>query len=116
MSRPGAPQPYAAPDPEQRLAEALRAHASQSGGSVPHVPAPASSATRYQPSTLPPPPRAPGPPGAGRPAPGAARQTSASALGPILWPLLIALLAGAVLGCGLALISILLPGVLPTIG
>jgi hypothetical protein len=30
--------------------------------------------------------------------------------------LLIALLAGAVLGCGLALISILLPGVLPTIG
>jgi hypothetical protein len=30
--------------------------------------------------------------------------------------LLIALLAGAVLGCGLALISILLPGVLPPIG
>jgi hypothetical protein len=90
----------------------MRAHASQSGGSAPYVPAPASSATRYQPSPLPP-PRTSGPPGAGRPA---ARPTPGSALGPILWPLLIALLAGAVLGCGLALISVLLPGVLPPIG
>ncbi|MEK6443255.1 hypothetical protein [Pseudonocardia sp. T1-2H] len=112
MSRPGGPPPYPAPDPEQRLAEAMRAHASQSGGSAPYVPEPGPSATRYQP----PPQHTPGPPAAPWTAPDRGRAAPGSALGPILWPLLIALLAGAVLGCGLALISILLPGVLPPIG
>jgi hypothetical protein len=112
MSQPRAPQPYAAPDPEQRLAEALRAHASQPGGSAPHVPGPTSSSTRYQPSPLPPQQRT----GGRGPGPDASRPAPTRTFGPILWPLLIALLAGAVLGCGLALISILLPGVLPTIG
>jgi hypothetical protein len=70
-------------DPEQRLAEALRARASGAGW-----------AGRPAPSYEPPPPA------------GVSARTA----------LLLALLFGAVLGTGLALLSLLVPGFLPALG
>lgn len=79
------------------------------------------------------PPRVPGrvPPPAPRPVPPAARQRPApvasaparaaatprgSATSQILWAALITLLVGALLGGGIALVSVLLPGALPALG
>jgi hypothetical protein len=72
-----------APDPGQRLAEALRAQAS-----------------------LPPAARRPGP------------DPAATSLlkRQIGWALAVALLAGVVLGAALGLVSLLFPGVLPSVG
>ncbi|MCW0215006.1 MAG: hypothetical protein OJJ54_16735 [Pseudonocardia sp.] len=115
------PRPYAAPDPEQRLAEALHVHASRSGGSAtyaaPGVPAAYRNPSSSPMSPLPPQQRSASPTPARTPGPAArAPQTSRLATAAFVWPLVIALLVGAVLGCALALVSILLPGVLPTIG
>jgi hypothetical protein len=77
-------------DPGRRLAEAL------------HAQAVSSAATPAGPAA----PRRPAPePGIG---PALRRQ--------IVWALVIALLAGLVLGAGIGLVSLLFPGVLPTVG
>lgn len=73
---------------ERRLAEALRAQVSGTGGAG--SPRPAS------------PPRL--------------VQAKPSLRAQIAWALLLGLLAGAVLGCALALLSLLAPGLLPVIG
>ncbi|WP_214368368.1 hypothetical protein [Pseudonocardia sp. H11422] len=89
---------------EQRLSEALRARATQAGrpggGSPPYPPPPGAR-------PVPPGGRAHGArPG---PAPGLPLAQVGRAL-------LVALLAGAVLGCALALLSVLVPGLLPPLG
>jgi hypothetical protein len=103
---------------ERRLAEAMRAHASGAGHAgfagwppapVDHVrppaaPAPAPGPAPRLPAAQPETPRA-----AGRSELGAAIAGSRLAL-------LVALLAGAVLGVALALLSLLAPGVLPPLG
>jgi hypothetical protein len=73
---------------ERRVAEALRARAAGAGGPVMPGAAPARSLPRQAPPA------------------GVSARTA----------LLIALLAGAVLGCALALLSLLAPGVLPALG
>ncbi|GEL18407.1 hypothetical protein PA7_22440 [Pseudonocardia asaccharolytica DSM 44247 = NBRC 16224] len=90
-------------DPEQRLAEALRARATQAGHPAPPPP---------------PPQQVPGfrsaPP---NPAPGSRRDAPARSLqAQAGWALLIALIAGAVFGCALGLLSVLAPGLLPPLG
>lgn len=97
----------------RRLSEALHAQAA-GGARVPPRPArPAPS--RFGPP--PPPPRMPGrvPPPAPRPvAPPPAPAGSAGRQ--IVWALVITLLVGAVLGGGIGLVSVLLPGALPAFG
>ncbi|WP_344427851.1 hypothetical protein [Pseudonocardia ailaonensis] len=73
-------------EPAQRLAEAL--HAQASTHSSAGVPRPRPPAPGQDPALR--------------------RQ--------IAWALAIALLAGLVLGCAIALVSLLFPGVLPTVG
>lgn len=80
------------PDAEQRLADALRAHASGAGGAAP-VQAHTSGPGRGTPVRVPRPSATPGV--------GAAPA------------LMLALLAGALLGVALALLSLYAPGVLP---
>lgn len=95
-------------DPEQRLSEALRARASQAGAQPPPF---AQSSGSFGPPYRPGAPSFPPGPGRGRltePAPNPLRQ--------VWWALAIALLAGAVLGCALALLSVLVPGLLPPLG
>ena len=95
-------------DPEQRLSEALRARASQTGGRAPTGPPPPfppSDSMRN---------RFPGTPtGTTRPR---SPEPTRSAMSQVGWALGIALLAGAVLGCALALLSVLAPGLLPPLG
>jgi hypothetical protein len=84
--------PEPAVDPGRRLAEALHAQA-VSSASAP----------------------------AGRPAAPTARRSpqprsDAALRRQIVWALVIALLAGLVLGAGIGLVSLLFPGVLPTVG
>jgi hypothetical protein len=52
--------------------------------------------------------------GPGRPEP--ARRAAPDGRGQVRWALLIALLGGAVLGTAIALLSVLVPGLLPAIG
>ncbi|MFC5995977.1 hypothetical protein ACFQE5_17365 [Pseudonocardia hispaniensis] len=88
-------------DAEQRLAEALRARATQAGHSAP-----------------PPPPPSPVPGFRSAPA-DAGPHREASPRGLLAqagWALFIALIAGAVLGCALGLLSVLAPGLLPPLG
>jgi hypothetical protein len=91
-------------DPEQRLAEALRARAVQTGGRP--VPPPA-----YRPAGAAPFPASHT--GSARAGQGLSTPAPLKQVG---WALLIALLAGAVLGCGLGLLSVLVPGLLPPLG
>jgi hypothetical protein len=81
--------PGPAADPGRRLAEALHAQAVSSA-----VPAGYAAPRRRSPEP--------------RPAAALRRQ--------IVWALVIALLAGLVLGAGIGLVSLLFPGVLPTVG
>jgi hypothetical protein len=81
------PNPSA--DPGRRLAEALHAQAVSSGAG----PAGQGAARR-----------SPEPP------------VDATLRRQIVWALVIALLAGLVLGAGIGLVSLLFPGVLPTVG
>ena len=107
----------------RRLSEALNAQASR--GPVP--PGGDRSRPPRQAAPPPPPPRVPGrvPPPAPRPAqtappappvPQGPAGATASDGRQILWALIVTLLVGAILGGGLALLSVLLPGVLPAIG
>ncbi|GAA4698027.1 hypothetical protein GCM10023215_40510 [Pseudonocardia yuanmonensis] len=86
------PHAHATPsaDPGRRLAEALHAQAISSGS------APAGYAATRRPAP--------------EPGPDAALRRQ------IVWALVIALLAGLVLGAGIGLVSLLFPGVLPTVG
>ncbi|MCE0767280.1 hypothetical protein LWC35_30900 [Pseudonocardia kujensis] len=84
--------PEPAVDPGRRLAEALHAQA-VSSAAAPGV-HPAAPAARRSP----------------QPRPDAALRRQ------IVWALVIALLAGLVLGAGIGLVSLLFPGVLPTVG
>lgn len=104
-------------DAGRRLSEALHAQASR--GPVPHA-----GGTR--PPRQAPPPRVAGrmPPPAPRmstappvpPAPQQAPRAAGSDGRQIVWALVVTLLVGAILGGGLALLSVLLPGILPAIG
>ncbi|MHA6797102.1 hypothetical protein ACVGVM_26850 [Pseudonocardia bannensis] len=85
---------------EQRLSEALRARATQAGR-------PGGAPPPYAPAPAPRPVSPGGRTGAARPAPPLAQAGRA---------LVVAFLAGAVLGCALALLSVLVPGLLPPLG
>ncbi len=99
---------------ERRLAEAMRAHASGVGrpGFVSRNPAPLAGQPPVQPPFV-----GGGDPVDG-PGTGVTRGRSAvwTALAEARLTLLLALLAGAVLGVALALLSLLAPGVLPPLG
>lgn len=104
-------------DAARRVGEALRA---QARGRPMPPPRPGGS----PPVPPPPPPRVPGrvPPPAPRPvdhrrpAPAPPPEPAGWSPRQIVWPIVIVLLVGAVLGGGLALVSILLPGALPSFG
>ncbi|MDN5919662.1 MAG: hypothetical protein L0I76_31955 [Pseudonocardia sp.] len=105
----------------RRLSEALHAQAA-SGGRVPPGPGQRVSSSMSHPAPgrfgpPPPPPRMPGrvPP----PAPRSAAPPPASARSDrrqIFWALVVTLLIGAILGGGIGLVSVLLPGALPALG
>ena len=99
MTSPGVPRPSHG-EPAQRLAEALHAQASTRAAAA--GPSPWQRSAARGPAPQVPGPAAPGPEQVLR------RQ--------IAWALALALLAGLVLGCGIALVSLLFPGVLPTVG
>ncbi|NMI00798.1 hypothetical protein [Pseudonocardia acidicola] len=93
-------------DPEQRLAEALRARASQAGWAAAAAPPPHQAAgVRPAGSRV-------ARTGGTHPRPEPSRSPRAQ----VGWALLVAFLAGAVLGCAIALLSVLAPGVLPPLG
>lgn len=92
-------------DAARRVGEALQAQAR--GRPVP--PRPGSAAPPRVPGRLPPPAPRPAPPQQ-RPAP------PASPTRQVVWAAVIALLVGALLGGGIALISVLVPGALPALG
>jgi hypothetical protein len=105
---------------ERRLAEAMRAHASGAGhaGFAGWPPAPVD---HVRPPAAPAPAPGPGPaprlPAAQPEVPRAAgRSELGAAIAGSRLALLVALLAGVVLGVALALLSLLAPGVLPTLG
>ncbi|GEL23346.1 hypothetical protein PSU4_23000 [Pseudonocardia sulfidoxydans NBRC 16205] len=133
-------------DPGRKLSEALRARAGQTSGNpfaappqpgpVPRPPAPLAPAPgpqasgRYSPAqqSMQQPPAGPSQhgheasgmwsqqavnaTGAGR----GRRSTPRSPMNQVGWALTVALLGGAVLGCALALLSVLVPGLLPPLG
>lgn len=104
-------------DAARRVGEALRAQARgrpmppPRPGAGPPPPGPRPAAPRV-PGRIPPP--APRPAAAARPAPAPA--PAGWSARQLVWPIVIALLVGAVLGGGLALVSLLLPGALPSFG
>jgi hypothetical protein len=110
-------------DAARRLSEALHAQASRGPmppgdrGRPPRQAGPPPPAPRV-PGRLPPP--VPRPSQTAPPVPQQAPRTPARAPGSdgrqIVWALVVTLLVGAILGGGLALLSVLLPGVLPAIG
>ncbi|MET0190739.1 MAG: hypothetical protein ABW212_17190 [Pseudonocardia sediminis] len=108
----------------RRLSEALHAQA-VSGGRVPppqgdrvssSMPPPGPGrfgpppAPPRMPGRLPPPAPRPMPPQAPAPAPARSDRRQ------ILWALVVTLLIGAILGGGIGLVSVLLPGALPALG
>ena len=100
----------------RRLSEALHAQA-VSGGRVPPERPPMDRRPRSRFGPPPPPPRMPGrvPPPVARPM--AQQAAPARSNGrQIMWALIIMLLVGAILGGGIALMSVLLPGALPAVG
>ncbi|ANY06881.1 hypothetical protein [Pseudonocardia sp. HH130630-07] len=106
-------------DAARRIGEALQAQARGRPMPPPRPSGPPPGAPRM-PSRVPPPAPRPGPPVQHRPAPAgpprAVAEPRTSAGSQILWAALVALLVGALLGGGIALISILLPGALPAFG
>lgn len=93
---------------EQRLAEALRAQSAQAGRGTPASPVRSQqvggdrTAPQRDPATA-----------------GSTDPSGRPALSPLTqagWALAVALLAGAVLGAVLALLSVLVPGLLPPLG
>ena len=116
--QPGSYDPHE--DAARRVGEALNAQARGRPMPPPRPGGPPPAPPRV-PGRVPPPAPRPLPPQQHRPAPATAPAapapaTSGSAGSQILWAALIALLAGALLGGGIALVSVLLPGALPTLG
>jgi hypothetical protein len=107
-------------DAGRRLSEALHAQASR--GQMPPQGSGAARPPRQAPPPAPPrmpgrmPPPAPRPSQTAPPAPQAVAPQAGSNRRQIVWALVVTLLVGAILGGGLALLSVLLPGVLPAIG
>ncbi|MBP2365006.1 hypothetical protein [Pseudonocardia parietis] len=103
-------------DAARRVGEALQAQA-RGRPMPPPRPSGAHPAPPRVPGRVPPPAPRPMPPQQRRPAPPApVAVRSGSATTQILWAALIALLVGALLGAGIALVSVLLPGALPALG
>ncbi|ALE75650.1 hypothetical protein Ae168Ps1_3264 [Pseudonocardia sp. Ae168_Ps1] len=107
-------------DAARRVGEALQAQARGRPMPPPRPGGPPPAPPRV-PGRVPPPAPRPAPQVHHRPAPVAAapRATAAPAGSPvpqILWAALITLLVGALLGGGIALVSVLLPGALPALG
>ncbi|TCK27806.1 hypothetical protein [Pseudonocardia endophytica] len=105
-------------DAGRRLSEALHAQASRGpmppqNGPRPQRQAPPPAPPRM-PNRMPPP--APRPSQTAPPSPQVQEQATGSDRRQIVWALVVTLLVGAILGGGLALLSVLLPGVLPAIG
>ncbi len=104
----------------RRLSEALHARA-VSGGRVPPPPGdrgpsmPPAGPGRYGPPPAPRPMPGRVPPPAPRPMPPPAAPAGSDRR-QIVWALVVTLLIGAILGAGIGLVSILLPGALPTLG
>ncbi|MEJ8279725.1 hypothetical protein [Pseudonocardia spirodelae] len=110
------PQPAGRDDAARRIGEALQAQAR--GRPMPPRPAggPPPAPPRM-PGRIPPPAPRPAPPQQRRPVPQPPAPEPARPLtGQIVWAALVALLVGALLGGGLALVSVLLPGALPALG
>lgn len=127
-------------DPGRKLSEALRARAGQTGGNpfaappqpgpLPRPPAPApgpQASGRYSPvhESMQQPPVHPEHEASGMWAQQAVSATGSgrgrrsaprSPMNQVGWALTVALLGGAVLGCALALLSVLVPGLLPPLG
>ncbi|MBC3194665.1 hypothetical protein H7X46_26805 [Pseudonocardia sp. C8] len=117
MTRPHHPDVPYRDDAARRIGEAL--HAQARGRPMPpqRPPGPAPAPPRGPGRAGPPPEPRPRPPqhrpaATAAPAPGPA----GSPTGQILWSALIVLLVGALLGGGIALVSVLLPGALPALG
>jgi hypothetical protein len=108
-------------DAARRVGEALQAQARGRPMPPPRPGGPPPAPPRV-PGRVPPPAPRPAPQAHHRPAPVAAapRATAAAPAGSpvpqILWAALITLLVGALLGGGIALVSVLLPGALPALG